>query len=88
MFKDRRAGLMHAAIFWGFVLLTIGTANIVTGGLVQAILSIPLDGALWTVVSAMQNVVAVIVLVGDRCARFVRRLISQPRAPDASTATR
>jgi len=32
MFKDWRAGLMHAGIFWGFVLLTIGTANIVTGG--------------------------------------------------------
>src|SRR4249919_408703 len=47
MFKDWRAGLMHAGIFWGFVLLTIGTANIVTGGLVQAIISIPLDGALW-----------------------------------------
>ena len=63
MFKDWRAGLMHAGIFWGFVLLTIGTANIVTGGLVQAIISIPLDGALWTAVSAMQNLVAVIVLV-------------------------
>ena len=36
---------MHAGIFWGFVLLTIGTANIVTGGLIQAVLSIPLDGA-------------------------------------------
>ena len=36
MFKDARAGLMHAGIFWGFVLLTIGTANIVTGGLIQA----------------------------------------------------
>ncbi len=32
MFKDPRAGLMHAGIFWGFVLLTIGTADIVTGG--------------------------------------------------------
>src|SRR4249919_1089720 len=62
MFKDWRAGLMHAGIFWGFVLLTIGTANIVTGGLVQAIISIPLDGALWVLVNAMQNVVAVIVL--------------------------
>ena len=36
--------LMHAGIFWGFVLLTIGTANIVTGGLVQAVISWPLDG--------------------------------------------
>ena len=48
MFKDRRAGLMHFGIFWGFVLLTIGTANIVTGGLVQAIISVPFDGMLWT----------------------------------------
>ena len=50
MFRDLRAGLLHAGIFWGFVLLTIGTANIVTGGLVQAIISIPFDGALWAAV--------------------------------------
>ena len=37
--------IMHAGIFWGFVLLTIGTANIVTGGIIQAVLSIPFDGA-------------------------------------------
>ncbi len=49
---SRTAGpaLMHLGIFWGFVLLTIGTANIVTGGLVQAIISWPLDGVLWTAV--------------------------------------
>src|SRR5207245_4193734 len=41
MFKDARAGLMHAGIFWGFVLLTIGTANIVTGGVIQTVLSVP-----------------------------------------------
>ena len=63
MFKDWRAGLMHGGIFWGFVLLTIGTANIVTGGVIQAVLSIPFDGLIWTAVAAMQNVVAVIVLV-------------------------
>jgi Fe-S oxidoreductase len=77
MFKDRRAGLMHFGIFWGFVLLTIGTANIVTGGLVQAIISWPLDGVLWTLVSAMQNAVAVIVLVAIAYA-FFRRLVTKP----------
>ena len=66
MFKDVRAGLIHAGIFWGFVLLTIGTANIVTGGLIEQVLSIPFDGLLWTLISAMQNVVAVIVLAVDR----------------------
>ncbi len=77
MFKDRRAGLMHFGIFWGFVLLTIGTANIVTGGLVEAIISVPFDGLLWTAVSVMQNVLAVIVLVAIAYA-FFRRLVIKP----------
>ena len=69
---------MHAGIFWGFVLLTIGTANIVTGGLIEQVLSIPFDGLLWTLISAMQNVVAVIVLVSIGWA-FVRRLVTRPK---------
>ena len=77
MFQDPRAGLMHAGIFWGFVLLTVGTADIVTGGLIQTILSIPLEGALWMAVSAMQNVVAVIVLVSIGWA-YYRRLVTKP----------
>jgi Fe-S oxidoreductase/nitrate reductase gamma subunit len=77
MFKDLRAGLMHFAIFWGFVLLTIGTANVVTGGLVKAIISWPLEGAIWTAVSVMQNAVAVIVLVAIAYA-FFRRLVTKP----------
>lgn len=77
MFKDPRAGLMHAGIFWGFVLLTIGTADIVTGGIIQTVLSVPFDGLLWAAVSAMQNVVAVVVL-GSIGWAFERRLISRP----------
>src|SRR3954468_4244608 len=77
MFKDVRAALLHWGIFWGFVLLTIGTANIVTGGAIQAILSIPLDGGLWAAVLAMQNVVAVITIAAVLWA-FERRLISKP----------
>ena len=78
MFKDARAGLMHAGIFWGFVLLTIGTANVVTGGIIEQVLSIPFDGLLWALISAMQNVVAVIVLVSIAWA-FYRRLVTKPR---------
>ena len=77
MFRDLRAGLMHAGIFWGFILLTIGTANIVTGGLIETVLSIPFDGLVWAAVSAMQNVVAVIVLVCIAWA-FWRRLVTKP----------
>jgi Fe-S oxidoreductase len=77
MVRDIRAALLHWGIFWGFVLLTIGTANVVTGGLIQAVVSIPFDGFLWALVSGMQNVVAVIVLVSIGWA-FERRLISRP----------
>jgi Fe-S oxidoreductase len=77
MFKDLRAGILHAGIFWGFVLLTIGTADIVTGGIIQRVLRVPFDGVLWAAISAMQNVVAVIVLVAIGWA-YVRRLITKP----------
>ena len=79
MFKDAQAGLMHAGIFWGFVLLTIGTADIVTGGLIQTVLKIPLDGLLWAAISAMQNVVAVIVLVSIAWAYYRRLVVKPPR---------
>jgi Fe-S oxidoreductase/nitrate reductase gamma subunit len=77
MFKDPRAGLMHAGIFWGFVLLTIGTTDIVTGGIIQTALSAPLDGAIWAAVSAMQNVVALVVLASIGWA-YLRRLVIKP----------
>ena len=79
MFKDVKAGLMHAGIFWGFILLTVGTANIVTGGLIEAVLSIPFDGLLWTLVNAMQNVVAVIVLASIGVAYYRRLVVKPPR---------
>jgi len=78
MFKDPGAAIMHAGIFWGFVLLTIGTANVVTGGVIEQVLSIPFDGLVWGVISAMQNLVAVIVLVAIAWA-FYRRLVTRPR---------
>ena len=77
MFKDPRAGLMHAGIFWGFVLLTIGTADIVTGGVIQTVLSAPFDGLIWAAISAMQNVVAVVV-IGSIGWAYARRLVTKP----------
>ena len=77
MFRDLSAGLLHFGIFWGFVFLTFGTANIVTGGLIQAILSVPFDGVLWVAVTAMQNVVALVVLACVAWAIW-RRLVVRP----------
>ena len=77
MFRDLRAGIMHAAIFWGFVVLTIGTANRVTAGLVETVLAWPVDGWVWRAVLAAGNVLAVAVLVAVVYAAF-RRLVTRP----------
>jgi Fe-S oxidoreductase len=77
MFRDRPAGLMHFGIFWGFVLLTIGTANIAVGGLIGAVIAAPFDGVLWAAVNAMQNVVALVVLAAIAYALF-RRMVIRP----------
>ncbi|HEX2626221.1 MAG TPA: (Fe-S)-binding protein, partial [Candidatus Limnocylindrales bacterium] len=77
MFKDPRAAILHAGIFWGFVLLTIGTANVVTGGVIQAVLQAPFGGVLWAIVLGMQNVVA-LVTIGFVLWAFERRFISRP----------
>ena len=78
-------GSCTPAIFWGFVLLTVGTANIVTGGLIQAIVSIPLDGCAVAAVIAMQNVVAVIVLVCVALGVSGAGVVVRPRPPDAQS---
>ncbi|MGC8633528.1 MAG: heterodisulfide reductase-related iron-sulfur binding cluster [Candidatus Limnocylindrales bacterium] len=77
MFREARVGTMHAAIFWGFVILTIATANRVTGGLVEAVLAWPLDGWLWRVVLAAGNLLAVAVLLAVVYAVF-RRIVTRP----------
>jgi Fe-S oxidoreductase len=77
MFRDLPAGLMHAGIFWGFVLLTIGTANIALGGLIGALLSWPWDGLLWAAVNGLQNVVAVVVVAAIAFALY-RRVVLRP----------
>jgi len=78
MFRDLGPGLMHAAIFWGFVVLTIGTADRVTFGLVHAVLAWPFDGWLWRLLQPVQNLLGVTVLAAVGYALF-RRVVVRPR---------
>ncbi len=77
MFHDRRAGIMHYAIFAAFVFLSVGVANAATGGVVELILSAPLDGAIWAVVLFSRNVAAVAAL-GALAYALARRLVLRP----------
>ncbi len=77
MFRDARAGALHYAFFLGSTILLIGNINIVTGGLLQAVVAWPLDGILWALALALQNVVALAVFAAIAVA-FWRRLVLRP----------
>jgi Fe-S oxidoreductase len=77
MFRERRAGTMHYLLFVGSTVLLIGNINIVLGGLPQAIVGYPLDGAIWAFALAAQNLVAIGVFV-SLIYMYKRRLIDRP----------
>ncbi len=77
MFRDARAGVMHYAIFAAFVLLSLGVASAASGGLVEAVLAAPFDGAIWAAVLLGRNLAAVAAL-GAVAYALVRRLVVRP----------
>jgi Fe-S oxidoreductase len=79
MFRDLGAGLLHAAIFWGFVILTAGTADRVMFGLIHTIVAAPFEGWLWRLLVLGQNVFVLSVLVGVGWALLRRLLLRAPR---------
>jgi Fe-S oxidoreductase len=79
MFRDLDAGLLHAAIFWGFVILTVGTADRVTFGLIQTIVRPLLDGWLWRLLILGQNIFILVVLGAVGYALFRRLVWRYPR---------
>jgi Fe-S oxidoreductase len=78
MFRELDAGLLHAAIFWGFVILSIGTADRVSFGLMHAVIAWPFDGWLWRLLLPLQNLLVVSVLGAVAWALF-RRVVVRPR---------
>ena len=79
MFRDLDAGLMHAAIFWGFVILTVGTADRVAFGIIGDIARMPLDGWLWRLLVLGQNAFVLTVLAAVGYALFRRLVWRYPR---------
>lgn len=77
MFRDHRAGLLHYALFVGSTTLLVGNIDIVTGGLLRAVVGWPLEGVVWHLLTGLQNVTAVAVLVALGFA-YWRRLVVRP----------
>ena len=77
MFRWTWAGTAHYVFFLGSTLLLTANINIVTGGLLQAVVGWPLDGILWTALVVIQNLIAVAVLLMLGY-MFYRRLVLRP----------
>ncbi len=77
LLNDLGPGLMHAAIFWGFLILLVTTGNYLTNGLVETVLAWPLDGIAWLAVVAVANLLMGLILVALGYATW-RRIVRRP----------
>ncbi|HEX7019195.1 MAG TPA: heterodisulfide reductase-related iron-sulfur binding cluster [Gemmatimonadaceae bacterium] len=79
IFRDPVAGTMHAFIFWGFMVLTAGTLEILVEGVWPGFsYALLLPYPLYAVYALSQDVFALIVL-GAIAFAFYRRLVLHPR---------
>ncbi|MEP6808462.1 MAG: (Fe-S)-binding protein [Chloroflexota bacterium] len=70
-------GLMHAFIFWGFLVLLVTTGNYLTNGLVETILRWPLGGIAWLAAVLVANVFIGLIL-GALVYAAWRRTVQRP----------
>jgi Fe-S oxidoreductase len=79
IFRDPVAGPMHAFIFWGFMVLTAGTVEILIAGVFPRFsYELILPRPLFALYAASQDVFAVLVILAVSFA-FYRRLVVHPR---------
>ncbi|HYM52398.1 MAG TPA: (Fe-S)-binding protein [Candidatus Dormibacteraeota bacterium] len=77
LLNDFGPGIMHAAIFWGFLVLLVTTGNYFTNGLVETVLAWPLNGILWAAAVAVANLFIGLILAALVYAAW-RRVIARP----------
>lgn len=77
LFKDFWPGLQHAIIFWGFLIITVGTAEHIIEGFVHGF-SLSFLGPLYKVIVFMQEIFHPLILLAVVYG-VVRRTIWQPK---------
>ena len=79
IFREEPAGLMHATIFWGFVVLTAGTAEIMAQGVFRGFsYALILPKPVYLLYSFSQDAFAALVIAAVAFA-FYRRLVLHPK---------
>nr|BCX01099.1 MAG: hypothetical protein KatS3mg041_1145 [Bacteroidota bacterium] len=88
IFRFRSAGLLHALVFWGFIVITIGTLEVMLEGLFGG--HFAFLGPFYSLITATQELFAVAVIVS--CLGFLwRRYVVRPRrfsGPEMKPASR
>lgn len=77
LFKDFWPGLQHAIIFWGFIIITIGTLEHIIEGFVHGF-SFEFLGPIYLGILFLQEIFHPLILVAVAYG-FWRRLVSQPK---------
>lgn len=77
LFKDKYSGPMHFMIFWGFIILTIGTLLFLFRGLFPGVIG-ALSGAPAVVLNTLTDVMGVLVLVALVMAGY-KRYVMRPK---------
>lgn len=76
--RDPKAGALHASVFWGFVVLTIGTAEIIVGGLFPGFdYSRILPAPIYALYTLSQELFALLVLAAV-AGLLYRRIVIKP----------
>ena len=77
--REPLAGILHASVFWGFVVLTIGTAEIIAGGIVPGFsYARILPAPVYSLYILSQELFALLVLAAVGGLLY-RRLVVHPR---------
>ena len=78
LFRDGRSGLMHAFIFWGFLVVSLGTLELFGKGLIPGF-SLPLmDGLPGAIYLFTKDIFELLVLIGVAALLF-RRIALRPK---------
>ena len=79
IFRDPVAGPMHAAIFWGFCVLTAGTLEVIVAGIFPGFSYSFLPGPLYRFYSFSQDAFGLLVLAAIVFAYYRRLVVHPPR---------
>lgn len=72
------AGLMHALVYWGFLVITIGTVEMMIDGIAGTQRTLSVFGIGYNVITASEDIFALLVTVA--CVVFlIRRYITKPK---------